>query len=93
MLSIEAFEHLKDIYIFFVFILAALFIMIVFLRKYIKLINWVTVVSISIICSVVSSLILMFMGYVADEMNYQVTGFTSLYIVIIGLSVVNSFIP
>ena len=94
MLSLEAFVYLENVFTFFAVILLGLFIMLVFLKKYAKLINWFTVISISIISIAVSSSILIFLGYAADEVNYQSSGFGSvyMYIVIIVLPVINSYI-
>ncbi|MFC0270490.1 hypothetical protein ACFFIX_03330 [Metabacillus herbersteinensis] len=92
MLSYEAFNYITYVFNFFTIILVTLFIVIVFLKKYVKLITWFTVVSISFICIVVSALNLIFLGYAADEMNLQSTECFYMFIAIIGLSAINSII-
>src|SRR4051794_30649596 len=91
MLSLEAFNYIKYVFIFFVFIMVVLFIMISFVKKS-KLINWFTVASISFICIVVSVLNLILLGYAADELNLRVIEYTSMFIAILVLSVINLFI-
>ena len=92
MLSYEAFNFIKYIYIFFIIILVAMFILTSTLRKYAKFINWFTVVSISVICLVVSVLLLIFIGFAADEMNFHDVQLNNIFIAIIIFSIMNLII-
>lgn len=92
MLSHEAFNYISYVFIFFIIILVALFITVTFLKKNLKLINWFTVVSISLISIVVSTLNLVMLGYAADEINLQVINYSYMFIAIIILSALSSII-
>jgi|tagenome__1003787_1003787.scaffolds.fasta_scaffold20352845_1 hypothetical protein len=93
-MSLEAFELIHLILMFLIIILVALLIKSIFLRKHLLFINWFSVLSISIICVFVSSLLLYFIGYAADEVPYftDTEYYFYQYIAIVSLSLVNSVI-
>ncbi|KAB2331557.1 hypothetical protein F7731_18420 [Cytobacillus depressus] len=93
-MSLEAFEYIDFILVFFIIILSVLLIKSIFFRKHLHFVNWFSVFSISIICVIVSSVLLYFIGYAADEVP-NFTGaqyYIYKYIAIVFLSVVNSVI-
>lgn len=92
MLSLEAFNYIRDVFIFFIIILAILFIAVTFFKKRLLFINSFTVISISLICIVVSILNLIMLGYAADELNLSFRKYSTMFIVIVILSVLNSII-
>ncbi|ALC83147.1 MULTISPECIES: hypothetical protein [Bacillus] len=92
MLSHEAFNYVRYEFVFFIIILIALFINIVFLKKKLDLINWFTVISISFICIVVSVLNLIMLGYASDELNLRMAECTYMFIAVVILAVINSAI-
>lgn len=83
MLSEEALNYIHYVFWFLVFISVLLFIMLVFVKNSIAAINLFTVASIAFISIVVASLNLIFMGYVADELNYNIGYSVPLYIVLV----------
>lgn len=86
----EAFHFVKYEMAFLTIILIVILISIVFLKKYTKFLNRFSVMLISFICIIISSLNLIMLGYVADELNYVDTVNSYLFIAIIGFSVLNS---
>lgn len=91
-MSHEAFNYLGYVFIFFIIILAGLFIAVTFLKKNSKYINWFSVVSISLICIVVSALNMVLLGYAADEINLQAVNYSYMFIAIIILAALDSII-
>lgn len=91
-MSFEAFDYIKYTYIFFIIILLALFIKTIFIKNFFNYINAFSVVSVSIICLIVSSFNLIFLGYASDELNFNIIQYTYMFIMIAVLSVINSIL-
>ena len=89
MMSHEAFDFINYTFIFFLVISIVLLLIVTFFSKHFKLINWVTVVIISLIFVVVSMLDLIVLGYAADEINLVMSENSYMFIAIVLLSVVN----
>ena len=66
-MSLEAFEDIDFIFVFFIFILSVLLAKSTFFRKHLYIVNRFSSLSISIICVIVSIILLYFIGYTADE--------------------------
>lgn len=90
LLSNESFSYINYIFIFFIIIQVGLLFSITLIKRKETLINWFTVISASFISIVVSGLLLIFLGYAADEINLDVNNYTYMTIAIIVLSVINS---
>ncbi|MED3927975.1 hypothetical protein ABEU98_30660 [Priestia megaterium] len=88
MLSFEAFNYIKYVFIFFIIILVGLFFIINF-SKYNSLTNLFSVCFISMICIVVSIFNMIFLGYAADELNYTRSYPSDMFIIIVILSIIN----
>ncbi|PAD70375.1 hypothetical protein CHH83_03370 [Bacillus sp. 7586-K] len=92
-MSIEAFEYIKYIFIFLIIVLVAIVILTVILKKKSKnFINWFTLASIPVISIIVSALLLIFVGYAADEINFEASPFVIMFIIILLISVINFFL-
>lgn len=92
MLSQEALQYINYVFIFLIFVAIILFIMLAFFKNSSKAINLFTVAGISFVSIVVASLNLIFMGYVADELNYSGGYSVPLFGVLVIFSMINFFI-
>lgn len=92
MISLEAFDYIKYVFVFCILALALLFIVVTFFKKQFILVNWFTILSISLICIVVTLLNLIMVGYAADEINLDGTPFTIMFLIIVILSILNFII-
>ncbi|MCR8641990.1 hypothetical protein NV379_04910 [Paenibacillus sp. N1-5-1-14] len=93
-MSQEAFQFIDFIFVFFIIILSLLFVKSIFFKRYLQNINGFSLASISLISVIVSSALLYFLGYAADELPKLelVRHNTFKYLAIVILAIINSVI-
>jgi len=87
------FDYLRPVFITFIIVLL-IFLLIVILQKgKCKLINGFSVISVSIICLLVSAINLWQIGIIADELGLGGDAVSSyMFLVIVGLSILNPIV-
>ncbi|MBW8349397.1 hypothetical protein K0H71_08070 [Bacillus sp. IITD106] len=84
---IEAFNFVKYEFVFLTVISIGIFICVIFFKKFF---NTFSVYVISFICTIISMLNLILLGYAADELNTVDITNTYLFIAVIVFSIINS---
>jgi hypothetical protein len=91
--GLEIYDFLRLVFITFIISLIVISVILLVQRKRNNFVNGFTVSIISIISIIVSGIILIIEGYIADELNLAGDAITSyMFFVILGLSILNLFI-
>ena len=91
--GLEIYDFLRLVFITFIISLIVISVILLVQRKQNNFVNGFTVSIISIISIIVSGIILIIEGYIADELNLAGDAITSyMFLVILGLSILNLFI-
>lgn len=91
--GLEIYDFLRLVFITFIISLIIISIILLIQRKRSNIVNGFTVSVISIISIIVSGIILIIEGYIADELNLagDITS-SNMFLIILGLSILNLFI-
>jgi len=91
--GLEIYDFIRLVFITFIISLIIISIILLIQRKRSNIVNGFTVSVISIISIVVSGIILIIEGYIADELNLagDITS-SKMFLIILGLSILNLFI-
>lgn len=91
--GLEIYDFLRLVFITFIISLIIISIILLIQRKRGNIVNGFTVSVISIISIIVSGIILIIEGYIADELNLAGDiNSSNMFLIILGLSILNLFI-